>query len=67
MKQKFSFLFLIFIQLISAQNYYYYKNQKQYLTLDKKVITIYTDNSFSVNSISTNELKTVVAKTLIKQ
>ena len=61
-KLAFSILFSLFFMIIyqncnSQNNYYYYKGQKVFLTLDKNYINIITNNVFEKQSISNINLK----------
>lgn len=47
-------LFVFFTNIFSAQTYYYYRGQKQSLTLDKSGFDIFVDNNFQIKSSNTN-------------
>ena len=47
-------LILFNIGNISAQSYYYYKNQKQTLILDKTGFDIFVNNNFQIGSSTAN-------------
>lgn len=51
------FLILCNVNLLFAQSYYYYKNQKTYITKDKTGFDIYTNNSFQAGNVSGSNLK----------
>lgn len=50
-------LLLFVANILFAQNYYYYKGEKQFLTLDKSGLDIYVNNNFQTNEISSTNLE----------
>lgn len=57
MKKNYSLLLILFVfitNIFSAQTYYYYKGQKQILTLDKSGFDIFVDDNFQIGNSNTN-------------
>lgn len=65
MKKNYLILILIcWANLIFCQNYYYYRNQQQNLTLDKTGFDIYVNNIFLPESVSDTNLKPFILNDL---